>query len=134
MKYYRVAFQETRSGAWKWGSTPLTSVQAVSEVLRLYARLPRDRLRIFCSSSPERLGKLLVQENQGSAFHAYTVEQFLQESRLEADVLKDLTQEKGVHSESEHDPPYQFNAPTDISQALAWTLLLAEVRRGELEP
>jgi hypothetical protein len=35
---------------------------------------------------------------------------------------------------ADHDTPYRFSLPASLPQALAWTRLLARVRRGELEP
>jgi hypothetical protein len=34
----------------------------------------------------------------------------------------------------DHDTPYTFTLPLSMRQALAWTRLLAQVQRGELEP
>jgi hypothetical protein len=35
---------------------------------------------------------------------------------------------------ADHDTPYRFSLPASLPQVLAWTRLLARVRRGELEP
>ena len=35
---------------------------------------------------------------------------------------------------ADHDTPYHFSLPASLPQVLAWTRLLARVRRGELEP
>lgn len=35
---------------------------------------------------------------------------------------------------ADHDTPYRFSLPASLPQVLAWTRLLARVKRGELEP
>jgi hypothetical protein len=58
MKYYRLASHDHQTKRWKWITTPLTSLQAVFQVLRIYAALPQDRIRIFTASSKEDLSEM----------------------------------------------------------------------------
>jgi hypothetical protein len=81
--YYRVAIQRpgdqrNRPPRWRWQSTVLSSLETLFQFLRLYSALPQDHLRVFSSSSRERLQEQLRQENQGLGSHSVTAAQFLQ--------------------------------------------------------
>jgi hypothetical protein len=75
MIYYRVALQVSDSSAWKWRSTILTSLEALFRLLRMFAGLPSDRIRVFCASSRQGLDQILARENQGAVSTSMTVEQ-----------------------------------------------------------
>jgi hypothetical protein len=77
--YYRVAIQVNQQPTWQWRSTALTSLEALFGFLRLYRVIPRDRLRVFSSTSREDLNEQLVQENQGRLTNSVTAAQFLYE-------------------------------------------------------
>jgi len=77
MRYYRVAFQRDQSSAWMWKSTVLDSLDAVFGFLKLYHMVPRDRFRVFFSSSVEYLNEMLARENQGLLSNSLTAEQLL---------------------------------------------------------
>ncbi len=79
MIYYRIAWKNTHSSLWQWKSTKLTSLEGVLHFLRVYRAIPKDRLRVFSSSSCEVLKELLVYENQGGQQVSLTAEQFLRE-------------------------------------------------------
>lgn len=74
---YRVAFQKDQSTTWMWKSTVLDSLDAVFGFLKLYHMVPRDRFRVFFSSSVEYLNEMLARENQGLLSNSLTAEQLL---------------------------------------------------------
>ena len=82
MKYYRVAIQASDEASWKWKSTPLTSLEALFQLLRLYSAIPQDHLRVFMASSRQEMDVMLAQENNGMATNSVTVEHFLSERRI----------------------------------------------------
>ena len=45
--YYRIAIQTQSSPIWRWVSTPLGSMNRVTQWLLFYQAVPRDRLRVF---------------------------------------------------------------------------------------
>lgn len=77
MIYYRVALYSSQSATWQWKSTALTSLDALFGFLRLYHMVPRDRIRVFYSSSVEHLDLMLNRENKGLASNSISAEQFL---------------------------------------------------------
>jgi hypothetical protein len=77
MIYYRVASQVENSSAWKWRSTILTSLEALFRLLRMYAGLPTDRLRVFFASSRPGLDEMLTRENRGAVSNSMTLEQLI---------------------------------------------------------
>src|SRR5438067_4402577 len=86
MMYYRVAIQASDEASWKWKSTPLTSLEALFQLLRLYSPIPQHHLRVFMASSRQELDVMLAQENNGMATNSNTAEQFLSQ--------------RGIHSRS----------------------------------
>src|SRR5690348_14621798 len=83
MKYYRLASQDHQTTRWIWKTTPLTSLQAVFQVLRIYAALPQDRIRVFAASSKEDLNEMLKYENQNQISGSVTAVQFLHERNIQ---------------------------------------------------
>jgi hypothetical protein len=77
MIYYRVALHLRQSDTWQWKSTALTSLNALFGFLRLYHMVPKDRLRVFYSSSVEYLDLMLDRENKGLASNSIRAEKFL---------------------------------------------------------
>ncbi len=61
--YYRIAIHATTSPTWRWVSTPLNSLTSVRQWFMYYQSFPRDRFRVFSSSSPEDLREQLRREN-----------------------------------------------------------------------
>src|SRR5690348_8068367 len=60
-----------------WKSTVLVSLDAVFGFLELNHSVPRDRFRVFFSSSLEYLNEMLDRENQGLLSNSLTAEQLL---------------------------------------------------------
>ncbi len=75
--YYRIAIQASDQASWKWKSTPLTSLEALLQLLRLYSPIPQDRLRVFTAPSRQEMDVMLAQENNGMSNNSHTAEQFL---------------------------------------------------------
>lgn len=78
---YRVAIQKEPLALWKWESRVIASREVLLRVLWMYRSLPRDHLRVFCSSSVEGLDLLLDHEKNGLDSNSLPVDHFLQESR-----------------------------------------------------
>jgi hypothetical protein len=76
MIYYRVALHLNQSDTWQWKSTALTTLDALFGFLRLYHMVPKDRLRVFYSSSVEYLDLMLDHENKGFASNSIPAEKF----------------------------------------------------------
>ena len=79
MIYYRFAFQDRQTAKWRWKTTPLTSLQAVFQLLRAFSALPQDSIRVFAASSTGGLNEMLDSENNGHTSGSITASQFLQE-------------------------------------------------------
>jgi hypothetical protein len=82
MTYYRLAVQDRQSTHWIWKTTPLTSLQAVFQVLRKYAALPLDGIRVFNASSEEALNEMLSRQNNHLESASVTATQFLRERNI----------------------------------------------------
>jgi len=106
--YYRIAIQVPNQGSWKWKSTPLTSLGALFQLLRLYSPIPQDLLRVFTASSRQELDVMLSQENNGIPTNSHTAEQF-------------LTQ-RGMHSQNSQQESSNGRKETQIRRATTITL------------
>jgi len=78
---YRIAMQKDPSALWRWESRVIASREVLVRVLAMYRSMPRDRLRVFFSSSVEGLDLLLDCEKNGLASNSIPVDQVLQERR-----------------------------------------------------
>jgi hypothetical protein len=123
MIYYRVALKGDQSTTWRWISTVLTSLEALFGFLRLYNMIPRDRIRVFFSSSVESMDLMLARENKGLASNSITADQLLNGSgkissaemtRLESEsgtresmgmVVASIPREQPLNEKSESSPP-----------------------------
>ena len=77
MMYYRLALQERQAATLVWKSTPLTSLGAVLQLLRIYSFIPQNRIRVFISATKEGLDDMLNRENDGLASESVTAAEFL---------------------------------------------------------
>ena len=132
MVYYRVALMTNQSPTWKWKSSVLTSLETLFNFLKIYRAIPKDRVRVFLSSTAERMDELLTRENNGLVSNSLTAEQLLNGYKVSS--LEVTKLELELCAEGDHDIPYQFSPSSTLQQALAWTKLLTKVRNGELEP
>ena len=132
MIYYRMAIQGSQSAAWRWKSSPITSLDGVLGLLRLYHCLPKERIRVFLSTSPEQMDVMLRRENLGLLSTALAVEQLWDMHRVSWIEVRRLEVELGAGGD--HDCPYTLSLPTFTPHILAWTKLCAHVARSGLEP
>jgi hypothetical protein len=132
MIYYRIALQSEHTSFWQWRSSTLTSASSVFDNLRAYTDVPRTAIRVFFSSSSACMDEMLTRANDGLLANFVTMEQFLQEGRMNLLEIKRLELE--MRTEGDHDCPYVFSLPANMPQVLAWMKLLAKVHNGELEP
>ncbi len=130
--YYRIALQADQSSAWQWKSTVLTSIEAVLGFLKIYRCIPKERVRVFLSSSVENMEEMLRRENQGLISTSVTSDRLWDQRCMSLIEMRRLELE--LCSLGDHDIPYAFTMPTSMPQILAWTKLLAKVQNGELEP
>src|SRR5229473_7845110 len=121
MIYYRVALQGSQAATRRWKSSLLTSLDSVLGVLNLYRCVPREHIRVFLSSSPEQMEKMLARANQGLISTAITVEQLWDRHCMNWIEVRRLEMELG--SGGDHDCPYSSNTPTSNLPVLAWTKL-----------
>ncbi len=106
MIYYRVALQMDTDSAWKWLSTILTSLGGLFRLLKLYAGLPPDRLRVFFASSRPGLDEMLTRENQGAVSNSITVEQLIaQKWRISPTEIRRVEAELGLEENKEWASP-----------------------------
>ena len=86
--YYRIAIQAPNQANWKWKSTPLTSLEALFQLLRLYKAIPQNLLRVFTASSRQELDVMLGQENNGIPNDSSTADQFLSQRGMRSQSSK----------------------------------------------
>ncbi|SRR6266566_2762879 len=82
MTYYRLAIQDRQTARWIWKTTPVTSLHAVFQLLRIYGVLPQDSIRVFTASSKADLGELLRRQHTNLASSSVTATEFLQERTI----------------------------------------------------
>jgi hypothetical protein len=132
MIYYRVALRGSQSATWRWKSSPLTSLDGVLGVLKLYHCMPREHMRVFLATSPEQMETMLGRENQGLLSTAITIDQLWDRYRVSWIEVRRLEMELG--SGGDHDQPYTWSLSPSNVLVLAWTKLLARRERGEVVP
>lgn len=132
MIYYRVALQANQSSSWKWRSASFNSLETVFAFLRTHSCVPKDHMRVFFSSSPEGMDRLLARQNQGMVSNSVTAAQFLSGVIISRQEMTRVELE--FRTDGDHDVPYTFTFPTDIWEVLVWTKLSTRVRSGELKP
>jgi hypothetical protein len=132
MLYYRVAIQGSQSAAWHWKSSPLTSLDGVMGVLKLYRCMPRERMRVFLSTVPEQTEAMLARANQGLLSTGITTDQLWDRHCTSWIEVRRLEMELGAGGD--HDQAYAWSLSSSGPQVLAWTKLLARRERGELVP
>src|SRR5437763_11346366 len=96
MIYYRLALQGTQSPTWRWKSTILASLEAVLGLLKIYRNMPKERIRVFLSSSIEEMDEMLKRANQGLPSTAVTVDQLWDKQCMSSLEMRRLEVELGV--------------------------------------
>ena len=130
MIYYRIAFLGSQSATWRWKSSPLTSLDGVLGLLNMYRCMPRERIRVFLSTSAEYMDEMLSRANQGFLSTGITVDQLWGKHYKSWIEVRRLEIEFG--SGGDHDVPYTWSLTPSSAHVLAWTRLLARRERGEL--
>ena len=137
--YYRVAIKADSSSQWQWKSTLLSSLDAVFQWLRLYRTLPYDRLRIFSSSSREKMNEQPVRECLELEFDSVSAAQFLHERMI---CSTKVPGEAPAHGTRKSERIAQITDPTgSVSRGSGWGTFapdqsgasFLEKRRIELE-
>ncbi len=95
MIYYRVALRTNETAEWRWKSTVVTSLQAILGLIKLYSCVPKDRIRVFFSSSVEAMNVMLARENEGLPSNSVMAEQFLNGKRISPAEMARLESEPG---------------------------------------
>ena len=132
MIYYRLALQGGQPPTWRWKSRVLPSLHEILGLLKMYHSVPKERIRVFLSSSAEETEEMLTRENQGLLSTAVAVDQLWDKHYVSTLEVRRLELE--LCSGTDHDCPYTFTMPTSTPQVLAWTRLLTKVRQDELQP
>ena len=97
MIYYRVALRTNETAEWRWKSTVVTSLGAILGLIKLYSAVPKDRIRVFFSSSVEMINIMLARENEGLASNSVTAEQFLSGKSISAADVARFESESSAH-------------------------------------
>jgi hypothetical protein len=132
MIYYRVALQGSQSATWRWKSSPLTSLYDVLGLLKLYHCVPNEHIRVFLSSSIEKMEEMLSRANDGLLSTAVTVDQLWDKHCMCWIEVRRLEVELGAGGD--HDQAYTWSLSPSGPHALAWTKLRALRERGAFEP
>lgn len=131
MIYYRVALQGSHPDTWRWKSGPLTSLHPVLGWLHLYRCMPKERIRVFLSTSPEQMQEMLSRANQGLPSTAITVDQLWDRHRVSWIEVRHLEIELGAGGDQ--DLPFTWLPPSG-SLILAWTKLRTKRVGGDFVP
>ena len=107
-------------------------MSSVFDILKVYAHIPKNAIRIFYSSSSVCMDEMLARANDGLVANFVTIEQFLQRGHMVSVDVKRLELE--LSTTGDHDCPYTFMLPDNMPQKLTWTKLLARFHSGELKP
>jgi hypothetical protein len=130
MIYYRIALLGSQSAMWRWKSGPLTSLDGVLGLLKLYRCMPKERIRVFLSTVPEQMDEMLSRANQGFLSTGITVDQLWDKHSVSWIEVRRLELKLG--SGGDHDVPYTWSLSPSTAYVFAWAKLLARRERGEL--
>jgi hypothetical protein len=131
MIYYRVALWGSQSPTWRWKSSPLTSLDDVLGLLKLYRCVPREHIRLFLSTSPDQMDAMLSRANQGLLSTAITIDQLYDKHSVGWIEVRRMEIELGAGGDL--DCPYTWSLSPSPTHHLAWMKLLARRERGEFE-
>ena len=109
MIYYRIALRGSQSATWWRESCLFTSLDRVLGLLKLYHCMPKERIRVFLSSSTEQMDAMLSLANQGLLSTAVPVDQLWNKHRTSWIEVRRLEVELG--SGGDHDYPYTLSLP-----------------------
>ena len=137
MIYYRVALRTNETAEWHWKSTVVTSLEAVLGLIRLYSSIPKDRIRVFYSSSVEAMNDMLTRENEGLASNSVTAQQFLKGEMISREDMVRLEAESSPHENKVAVPTPVFAASAVNERrgnANGASISVLDIRRLEVEP
>lgn len=109
----------------------LTSLDAVFGFIKLHQMVPRDRVRVFFSSSMEYLNEMLDRENQGLLSNSLTADQLLNgNGRIDQLKMQLFESACSLH-------PYMGTAVASLMTAHLWNMqsqhIPGDERTNELE-
>src|SRR5258706_6380903 len=137
MIYYRVALRANETAEWRWKSTVVTSLQAILGLIKLYSCVPKDRIRVFFSSSVVAMNVMLARENEGLASNSVTAEQFLNGKRISPAEMARLESEPGP-DENKVAVPIPALASSAVKEKRVsmneGPINVLDIRRLEVEP
>jgi hypothetical protein len=137
MIYYRVALRANETAEWRWKSTVVTSLQAILGLIKLYSCVPKDRIRVFFSSSVEAMNAMLARENEGLASNSVTAEQFLNGKRISPAEMALLESEPGPDENKVAVPTPVLAASAVNEKRVSMNegpINVLDIRRLEVEP
>jgi hypothetical protein len=102
MIYFRVALRTNQSSQWRWKSGMLRTPGTLFDFLKMYDRIPKNRLRVFFATSMEFMNAMLVRENRRSLSNSVTVEEFLKNGkRIDGEQIIQLESELALEVSKE---------------------------------
>ena len=102
MIYFRVAIRIDQSSQWRWKSDMLSTPGTLFDFLKMYDRVPKNRLCVFFATSTSIMNEMLVRENNGLLSNSITVEEFLKSGRkIDRQYIKQLEFELGLQESLE---------------------------------
>ena len=102
MIYFRVALRIDEPAQWRWKSSMLSTPGTLFDFLKIYDRIPKDRLRVFFATSNEFMNAMLVRENKRLLSNSVTVEEFLKRGkRIDRQQIIQLESELGLEVSKE---------------------------------
>ncbi|HLH62181.1 MAG TPA: hypothetical protein VKV20_10910 [Ktedonobacteraceae bacterium] len=137
MIYYRVALRANETAHWQWKSTLLTSLESIMGLIKMLSSVPQERIRVFFSTSPEKLNEMLARENEGLTSNSMTAIQFLSGQRISREDIVGLESEPYTHEKKDAIPASIAAAKAvnehHINMNSAGISVL-DIRRLEVEP
>ena len=137
MIYYRVGLRANETAEWRWKSTVVTSLQAILGLIKLYSCVPKDRIRVFFSSSVVAMNVMLARENEGLASNSVTAEQFLNGKRISPAEMARLESEPGPGADKVAVPTPVLAASAVNEKRVSMNegpINVLDIRRLEVEP
>ena len=102
MIYFRVALRTNQSSQWRWKSSMLITPGTLFDFIKMYDRIPKDRLRVFFATSMKFMNAMLMRENKGLLSNSVTVEKFLLSGkRIDREQIIQLESELGLQASKE---------------------------------
>src|SRR5258706_3061512 len=137
MIYYRVALRTNETADWRWKSTVVTSLEAIMGLIKLYSCVPKDRIRVFFSSSVEAMNVMLARENERLVSNSVTAQQFVKGERISIEDMI-LLEAESVPYENKVAVPTPVAAVSAVNEKRGnmhgASISVLDIRRLEVEP